>query len=197
MLEDAGALDVETAVAVGLAGLTAAAGGWRKLRQVVGFATDMQSKLDTIAMLSQELRPNGGTSLKDAVTRIESNMATMQAKMQVMFRHSDVNAFEANILGEWTCVTGDFADRVGFEDEQLLGFGWMNAIHPEDQDRVYREWIKAIEQNRDWLCTFATRHAETGLSIEHRVRAHRVLRNGELCGYLGILELDTSEEETT
>jgi hypothetical protein len=188
---------VEEWIALGTGATAAAATMFRYIRKGLRAAASAQQKLDQIARLSEELRPNGGTSLRDAINRIEGNMATVQAKMRMMFRHSEVNAFEANIAGEWTCVTGDFADRVGFEDEQLLGFGWMNAIHPSDQDRVYTEWIKAIDQNRDWLCTFATRHAETGLTMEHRVRAHRVLRNGELCGYLGILELDTSEEETT
>lgn len=188
---------MEEWIALGTGATAAAATVFRYARRVMRAVASAQDKLEQIARLSEELKPNGGTSLRDAINRIESNMATVQAKMRMMFRHSDVNAFEANVAGEWTCVTGDFASRVGFEEEQLLGFGWMNAIHPDDQDRVYREWMKAIDQERDWLCAFATKHADSGLTIEHRVRAHRVLRNGELCGYLGILELDTSEEETT
>jgi len=176
--------------------VAAFAGGTTYLRKFVRAASAAQAKLDQIARLSQELAPNGGTSLRDAVHRIECNMATIHAKMRMMFRHSQVDAFEANAYGEWLCVIGSLPERVGITAEQLLGFGWVNALHPEDQDRVFADWMKAIEQERDWICQFATRNRETGVTIEHRVHAQRVLRHGELVGYLGVIELDTSEEET-
>lgn len=176
--------------------VAAFAGGTTYLRKFVRAASAAQTKLDQIARLSQELAPNGGTSLRDAVHRIECNMATIHAKVRMMFRHSDIILFESNAYGEWTSIVGHFGEVVGLSNDQLLGFGWVNALHPEDQDRVFADWMKAIEQERDWISQFATRNRETGATIEHRVHAQRVLRHGELVGYLGVIELDTSEEET-
>lgn len=53
---------------------------------------------------------------------------------------------------QWVAYTGRSAD-------ELLGYGWMNAIHPEDQQRTIAQWETAV----------ATRSA---LDIEFRIRRH-------------------------
>ena len=53
--------------------------------------------------------------------------------------------------GIWRCdpdgaadyASQRFAAMVGFKVEELLGWGWAGLIHPDDKDRVLREWQAA------------------------------------------------------
>ena len=41
-------------------------------------------------------------------------------------------------------------DYTGFSEKQTLGHEWINAIHPEDRDRVVGNWESAVREGRDY-----------------------------------------------
>ncbi|MBI5772473.1 MAG: PAS domain S-box protein [Verrucomicrobia bacterium] len=55
-------------------------------------------------------------------------------------------------LPEWQAFTGQSA-------EEARGFGWMNALHPEDRERVSEAWRQAGESRRFY-------------EVEYRLRIH-------------------------
>jgi diguanylate cyclase (GGDEF)-like protein/PAS domain S-box-containing protein len=55
-------------------------------------------------------------------------------------------------LGEWQAFTGQ-------SPEQELGFGWVNAIHPDDRQATMRAWHRALKDG-------------TVFDVEHRLRRH-------------------------
>jgi len=182
------------AIASGVAGGLAVS--FKLLRWAYRAVQDVQEKLDIIEGLSRELVPNGGTSMRDSMNRVEASVVTLTSKLRMIVQLNEWDAFETDSKGNWTCSTGKFHEYVGLEQRDLLGYGWLNAVHPDDRERISREWAVAIKQERDWIAKFTTRHIETGQCREYRIKAQALRLNGKLIGHLGLIEKDYSEEET-
>ncbi len=75
----------------------------------------------------------------------------VHASSQIVWT-TDASGNQMNRLPEWQAFTGQ-------SDEKVLGFGWADAIHPDDRARVVEEWRRCIA---------------TGLpySVEERVFRH-------------------------
>ena len=39
----------------------------------------------------------------------------------------------------------------GLSEQQARGTGWSKAIHPDDRERVFREWYQAAERRIPFL----------------------------------------------
>jgi len=100
--------------------------------------------------------PNGGTSLPDGVRRIEAALGDLRADVTMLkatasARHDadPLNGmFEANAHGENISVNQTYARFVGVGKDDLLGWRFLNFIHPDDLKRVRFEWDSAIEETR-------------------------------------------------
>lgn len=182
------------AIASGVAGGLVVS--FKVLRWAYKAVHDVQEKLDIITGLSRELVPNGGSSLRDSVNRVEASVVSLTSKLRMIVELNEWDAFESDHMGNWINVTGNFNRVCGLHDLDLLGFGWLNAVHPDDRKRVNDEYQMAIRQERDWICKFGVRHITTGVTQEYRIRAQCLRLNGQLLGYHGLIEKDYSEEET-
>src|ERR1044072_7453193 len=80
---------------------------------------------------------------------------TTRKKAEVALRESE-NQFRQ--LSEslpqlvWTCepagpcdyLNRQFAEYTGMPEEEQLGFGWFNQVHPADQDGLLQAWKTAV-----------------------------------------------------
>ena len=74
------------------------------------------------------------------------------------------------------------------------GFGWLDAVHPDDHDRVRRIFLEANEQRRPFRLDYRVRrhNGEYGWAID--AGRPRFGNNGEFLGYVGSV-LDITERK--
>jgi PAS domain S-box-containing protein len=82
-----------------------------------------------------------------------SGLAQQVGMMNLMIRaRGDINIeageFEASAEGAWTYVNQTLARWLGVGKAELLAWGWVNFIHPEDRDGVRREWDQCRTEHR-------------------------------------------------
>ncbi|MFH0880404.1 MAG: PAS domain-containing protein [Lentisphaerota bacterium] len=65
---------------------------------------------------------------------------------------TDAGGLVADDMPVWRRYTGQ-------SREEIQGWGWLNAIHPEDQERTSREWQEAVRKKRNY-------------ETEYRIRRH-------------------------
>jgi PAS domain S-box-containing protein len=73
---------------------------------------------------------------------------------------------------EWRFVTGQTA-------EQYLGRGWLDAIHPEDRDRVERDWQACVTSGKTFDDRYRVR-TRAGSYRHYDVRAVPIERDGRI-----------------
>lgn len=133
----------------------------------------------------QELTPNGGSSIKDAIGRIETRQMIEVQVRKALSNDSISGVWEASADGQLTYANRTFQRIVGRSLGDLEGWGWVNSVHPEDREKVLKEWKLALEQEREAQLNFRVLNEEPVpvVSVSHPLRD----RAGNLKGYIGQL----------
>lgn len=95
-------------------------------------------------------------AMREGIDACQSNLAEVRASMGLIAMHmrarSDINIraaeFETGEDGANTYVSQTYARWLGVGKNELLGWGWVNFIHPEDRARVRREWDQCRVEHR-------------------------------------------------
>jgi PAS domain S-box-containing protein len=88
---------------------------------------------------------------------------------------------------EWRLITGQSA-------EEFLGSGWLVSIHPEDRERVERDWRECLRTGRLFDDRFRMRTKGGGYR-HYDVRAVPVERDGKIAEWVGACTDVTSQRE--
>jgi len=72
---------------------------------------------------------------------------------------SPVHLFRAGPDGEAKYLSPGFMSMTGLTLQQALGFGWIQAVHPDDRDRLMQHWHEAIRLQAIFQAEFRFRTA--------------------------------------
>lgn len=110
---------------------------------------------DEVAGISKQVRPNGGGSLMDAVTRTESAVqrhgSALQEVRGLLRAQSDMaddGAFQCTPDGRNTFVNLTYARMLGVGKADLLGNQWKNYIAKEDAAAFLAANAAALSEHR-------------------------------------------------
>lgn len=143
------------------------------------------SKLDLIL---NELKPNGGSSLKDQLNRLEAHVSISEAQRRLIMDSSPHGIWVSDKEGNCTWVNETLKAKLNAVDFDMLGDNWINTIHPADRKKVLEEWEAAVEGNR----TFNLFYRMINLSTEAPFNVHAIATpaknfDGSLVGFNGIV----------
>ena len=80
--------------------------------------------------------------------------------------------------------------------QQWKGFGWLNALHEEDRNRVKESWLDAVANKEKYFTTYRLRHTDKAWRWM-AVRAVPLIEpDGLTRGWIG-MNIDISEQEIT
>lgn len=141
---------------------------------------------DSMRQIRNELTTNGGSSLKDAVVRIERRQAENTQMIQAMFHHG---SFKADTNGSIIDVSKAMCKLFRRSNSELMGNAWITWVAEDDRDDVEREWNKAILGKRDFDEHFSIR-MDDRTEVKVHLRADQLLDPKGVCtGYFGVFSL--------
>jgi PAS domain S-box-containing protein len=88
---------------------------------------------------------------------------------------------------EWRLITGQSV-------EEYLGTGWLEVIHPEDRERVERDWRECVRTGRVFDDRYRIR-SKAGSYRHYDVRAVPIERDGQIAEWVGASTDVTSQRE--
>jgi PAS domain S-box-containing protein len=88
---------------------------------------------------------------------------------------------------EWRWITGQ-------TQEQYAGFGWLHAVHPEDRERVERDWRECVRTGKIFDDRYRIR-TKNGSYRHYDVRAVPIERDGKIAEWVGASSDVTSQRE--
>lgn len=136
-------------------GLGALAGGvfvvWRVVMPYLRLLSSLQTKL---AFIEEQLRPNGGSSLRDRVNAIDTKLNQKDARQWALVSSMREPVWESSPEGLCLRVNPAMLALTQRSADEYLGNNWETTVHPEDRERCAAEWETAVIRRRSFDMTF-------------------------------------------
>lgn len=166
--------------------------GARMERKMSAAVTGLNEKLDKVLAV---VYPNGGSSLPDAMARLEVGQANIQNQLSILKSQvglvrdqAGLMTFSADVKGRNAYTSPLLLEKLGATSEEQVGFGWKNFIHFEDREKYFQEWLYAVEDERDFLSEVRLCNPKNGVCFKCRVTAEVVKMDERLVGWTGRVE---------
>lgn len=152
---------------------------WKSLKRVI-------VAIDKIEVIHKELYSNGGSSLRDAVNRIEKSQDLIENRSKSIIMTSKNGVFETNANGGLIWANKAFVAMASRQLESLAGLGWITSLIEDDHERVAGLWRATVADKRDLDCEVDFCSVETGEIIHVHLRAYVMKdRKGDVLGWIG------------
>jgi PAS domain S-box-containing protein len=124
---------------------------------------------------------------EEAVRRSEERYRSLvQAGAQVVWVTTPTGQI-AEDSPEWRLITGQTV-------EEYQGNGWLDAIHPEDRERVERDWQECVSTGKIFDSRYRVR-TKTSSYRHYDVRAVPIERDGKIVEWVGASTDVTGQRE--
>lgn len=136
-------------------------------------------------LIEKELQPNGGTSLRDAISRIEIRQMLTEQRYRAILAASEQAYFECDVNGECVWANRQFLRLVGRLFDEVRGNGWVSHVVEDEREETFAAWKQAVEQHRDYTGRF---HVMSADGEVRRVFAQSICMfnsANEAIGYVG------------
>jgi PAS domain S-box-containing protein len=140
-----------------------------------------------IAGVGLVLSAEAGPAAEEEIRRSEERYRSLvQAGAQVVWVAGPDGAMKED-SPEWRWITGQSA-------EDYIGHGWLHSIHPEDRERVERDWRECVRTGKVFDDRYRIR-TKSGAYRHYDVRAVPIERDGKIVEWVGASTDVTSQRE--
>ena len=125
----------------------------------------------------------------------EQALQESEERFQALCASAPLAIFQTDAQGRRTYNNPLWHDISGLGEEKSLGYGWAEAIHPEERVQVLESWQRTAAEQRPWV------HEHRLLTQEGQVRWVRALaspmysREGQFLGHVGTVEDITEQKQ--
>ncbi|WP_452232431.1 PAS domain S-box protein [Lacinutrix sp. MEBiC02595] len=124
----------------------------------------------------------------------EEKLINSEQLFRRLSSNAPVGIFETDKNGVCNYVNEEWIKYSGLTFNESIGLGWSNAIHPEDRDRVVREWEQAVSSKTELVSDFRLLNKKGGIKWISAKTTSLYDSNTELYGYIGTL-VDVTERK--
>ncbi len=141
-----------------------------------------------IQLMAEEFRPNGGSTLRDAINRIEEKVTIQDQKTLAIIKSLPIGTWLSDQNGKCIDLNKTLCKIMGRTESEIKGDNWSNWIHPDEKDDVFEEWYRCVKNDLNFDMEY--RYVLPNKSIQKVHGTAYQLKNdkGELVGFLGTLE---------
>lgn len=127
--------------------------------------------------------------------RAEQSLGASELTFRTLAEYSSVGIFLDDRHGACTYVNPKCAELVGLSREECLNRSWVPSIHPDDVERVTREWNLAVQQGSVFDQEYRWVHRDGRVVPTHGIVAPaRVSADTDVQVFVGTL-VDLTERE--
>lgn len=112
----------------------------------------------------------------------------IDARYQTLAEVSPVGIFYTDASGDCLYVNERWCQIAGMTCAEAFGKGWVQGIHPDDRDRIFAEWYRAIEEKLQFKSEYRFQHLDNGnVTWVFGQVVGKVGDNGQIKSYVGTI----------
>ena len=93
--------------------------------------------------------------------------------------------WQANPAGEITFGSSRWGEITGQSDEEKLGSGWLEAVHPHDREPILALWLEALEHRKMYEAYFRVRARDGHWTWQHSRAVPVLAEDGSVVEWMG------------
>ena len=114
------------------------------------------------------------------------DLAESKRLFETLASLSPAGIFRTDSSGNCTYVNDAWLKLSGLVEAEAFGSGWASAIHPDDRDRLFGDWIGAVEQRIGLRSEFRFQHCDGRTCWVEVISEPEIDEHGSLVGYIGV-----------
>ncbi|TXH53809.1 MAG: PAS domain S-box protein [Desulfurellales bacterium] len=170
-----------------------------RLRQWAERRRAQQAGLEHLPELIREVnalreRLEAGNDPMQMLESLRNVEIALQGVRQTTWTILDISGlafWEADTAGEVIYASTHLAELVGLAPQAILGNGWVATLHPDDRDRVYREWQAAVAQRRFFALRYRFQHLDGRVVAVWGKGLPLYGATGQVGGFVAVLKEDS------
>jgi PAS domain S-box-containing protein len=119
--------------------------------------------------------------------KAESALQASQQRYQTLAEASPVCIFHTDVFGNCLYINGRWNEMTGMSSGLAVKNGWLNAIHPDDVERVKTEWGRAIFNQVSFKSEYRFQHPDGTVSWVIGQAVAEVGDGDQIKGYIGTI----------
>lgn len=121
---------------------------WKKIiKPVAKMVKGHDYLVCSIKEIKHELTTNGGSSIKDAINRIESRQITVDHRSKAIFYNFEQPIFEISNAGDFLWSNEKFKEAT--DHKEFKGLDWVNIVDEPERHHVLHEFESCSKGNRE------------------------------------------------
>jgi PAS domain S-box-containing protein len=165
---------------------------WKWIIKMATYRKEVLSKLEEmttdIKHVKCQVEYNGGSSMKDALRRIEEMVRFHDLRMDILDESNDRMNFRMDATGAIIFINDAFLKFFGYSEKDVMDFAWESTIRDSDLKHVQEKWTRAIDKQGRFYDEHGICDIE-GICHECIVRAYPICEREILKGYYGTIDI--------
>ncbi|HYP16165.1 MAG TPA: PAS domain S-box protein, partial [Opitutus sp.] len=176
-------------------------GGVAKTGQPIRFVAEYRALHRWFEVYAFPLGPHPGSKVAvlftDATERKLSEQALREseARFRNMSDHAPMMLWVTDAMGRCTHLNERWLEFTGQTLESGLGFGWLDAVHPDDRAAAKTAFEKANAARQPFRAEYRLRHHDGSYRWAIDAASPRFSESGEYLGYIGsVIDIQARKE---
>ncbi len=128
--------------------------------------------------------------------RIEAILRQSEERFRAMARISPSIIFRADAAGDMFYVNERWSEWTGRRDEEALGYGWAQAVHPEDRECTLAAWRQAVARRQPLSIQFRVLRADGSMVWVTGQAEPEWDETGKVLSYVGAFTDISAQKDT-
>ena len=122
----------------------------RKIKPYIAVTNDIAHLKKEVTLISNELKPNGGKSIKDQISDLQKSTKIILYRQRWILDNREEPIFETDDRGNFTWANDALMRLTDRSFRDLENNNWINALCEKTRDEVNDSWQSAIENKRNF-----------------------------------------------
>ena len=123
------------------------------------------------------------TDRKQAVEALQES----ERRYQTLANISPVGIFRTDTTGSTTYVNPSWCEISGLSFDEALGYGWLDAVHPEDRIKIERGWQEDNQALKPSKAEYRFLHSDGTTSWVIGIAVPEINAENQVTGYVGAI----------
>lgn len=124
----------------------------------------------------------------------EEKLLQSEERFRTLSVKAPVGIFQTDKDGNCVFVNKRWSEISGMTPKSAYGQGWVQALHPDDKERVFREWYESARKKKEFLSEYRFKTKKGRISWLHGSAVAIHDANGNEIGFIGTI-VDITENK--